>query len=1853
MDRSDGFTDSNRWQSDSSKILLAAIRIQIFVRSKLMLWRARQERAMNERRFDEQEKAAFALLAAHDVRVVRGRRNVAADRYPAGSSSSASESAAAQESPGEKNFQQHASTGSPVVVAVERTRNASKIDIATAANIIKFFVLARTRLRKFRRAREAADQEYADLEARAFASAQCKTASRSETNRTRKQAQRLIGSDTASASSAELRNSDLPPAVQQPNATASASSTSAGDTCDASDVLATVRSIALRKPAAPVFAPPEQQNEALQKDDEVVAANTPSTNAGACPEEAAPLTAARSLVLRKQSFVAAAPAELDDDNVIGAAVAEASARREMSVEQIASSIADTTAATSNPNVVVSMFQMEHTSSAQSIHDEPSSPALMSSSVQQLLRDESANIVSRALSQTQSTTPDIKAVKEAFYETNTVAECSLHTLTDELQQEETRLRMDIQGRVSGKISILSGWWYQSAISILSEAERQGRSKVSLAEGAARRGLEELIVEALETETEHRYAVLKLQTWCRQILSKKRYIEMLRTYVAYATTRIESEVCDDKGTSINGSLVNVDGSPVNDQSSSELLNRAATAIQRVARGMQGRRAFKVRNSSVAWSIEQRIDSEIGEMSAIKKELPEIVTSTLLTAPEDEQRETRVDRASRIVTHFMRSVPPRRKLAALKAQRAALTTQLVLFEDFTEATVELLWNVKDEMLLRTALSITSDTVIRSIEARESRERATRLDLEAVEEKGAAPSPDVVVESSKKDEELTVPPELKTLSDEGTAPSENILCNKRSKTNSPIAFVEESSDVPMVASLHPSSSSDQIEATISRAAPGSQGDAYQVPRPPAQAQTAPRPQRPESARIPSHAVTKTPQPAAAKRPGTASLTGCAPTNYQNARKAGQRSGAPYVDSSHDTETVLRSLTTTPIRSTNRLFAAAVGGDDEEDVDDYIVDDEDDLVDVELTGSVAPSRPNSARRVTSAIRRQTSNQRSDVSQYVDYVGMLSILKSHLEGFFGGGELANPLSEMLEDTHTTRVTGISYHDLVDVLYADCGPYQQIAAARKDSSSTSSSKSVSPSPSFHNTPQSSNQSFGPTDENGVAGSADTSLADLWKDESFVVNVIRNLDILVPQQYIATHLFSLEEIALVVLSAIKVHLGSELRDLPVGCLGVANGKVVARQAAFEMFCSLLVTCFQRVSSERRAADSLAISNSFALLDIHRCRLIPRQLFDEVFSLRVPIPEGAFPHALPYVHFAAVLRRNLIHSPLTCQKHLGVFMSHKVFGRLAEGAKTQRARRIQYLESQIRSLSDSLLGAITSVGERAGVSLADALFLYSGLMSTAQCRQLEWLCLSFVCVWYNALQDKVSDSFTDFALLMNDIVELHSSTTSTGRTTLSLFLRTSSSTKPSSAPSTPLLSTAMRKSEVGRGVFKLWCSFIQHTAFQDLLRQQRTCDTAAFQTQYRTPLSETEGLDRCVPWSAMSTPVLDSLSFFASQRMTLDKSLTAKVVTDKAGYLVVPADDGTIPLFTPKSASTHIDGFEQRREQLNSIVYTLRHYSLCLAEIGELQCLHRGDPLQQPSTRNSAASNDSTAHRVTSAGEAEDQLLAQVCCQVLATKTAPIRAAVSDDVAARRKAMFTDRFTAMLFSLPVLETPMGPVENGASGAVLTPSKKARPATVSSPQRPASALTARPSSRDLCSPPSRVGVERRSSPTKSQDCGREAAELPYFRPSPPTQAGAPSNDMTSASIRVASMLMSSDLRPAANISSAKDEPESIPVPKSVMLGTILSTFHGLSGSGCRPGSSMKGGSQQHIPRRPGGPTMPATVYPVFRGGLQQPPLSLAVKVSPGSSEVDNREVVAAAAGIQKALRSSHQFLTHNTTQL
>jgi hypothetical protein len=994
----------------------------------------------------------------------------------------------------------------------------------------------------------------------------------------------------------------------------------------------------------------------------------------------------------------------------------------------------------------------------------------------------------------------------------------------------------------------------------------------------------------------------------------------------------------------------------------------------------------------------------------------------------------------------------------------------------------------------------------------------------------------------------------------------------------------------------------------------------------------RPLSARAPS----TTKQHTAPRRPTTASM-----------RKTPAADGeAPYVDGSHDSRSALRTLSSTPlftlpaVTRPQPLKGRLVTGELAVSPTSVVDDDDDDSSeespaiwkggDSELQLQDTPeaeiSKPPPLPHTVAG-----SGQKAPRPDYVNYVGMLEVLKTCIRNGLAPSS-ASPThddSRRVFPTDLTANPAMLHCDLVDVILARRGTSKQPLARQASNENAAATKRQSLTVLELDAPLVRSPIAG--GENPLELRHTRELSDLWASDLFMDRVVQRLALLTPPTgRIEQYSFGLDEIAIAILSSIdtiadmtgssKSECGGNSTTQSFAaktqlCNGIPGmvlyeGQPVADKDEFEMFCEVFTSTCKLLAEERRTVDSATIASCFTILDVHHRRIIPRELFDSVFMLRVPLGES-HRGGVPFLAFASCLRRNMIHTPMTCQKLMGTFFEKRLLkGNTA--ALEGRLRAVCSSEEQLRTLAVELLEAIGSVGEQSGASLADALVLYTALVQPSAGMRIRWFALSFMVTLYNHLNVQAMKCFAPLPQFIATLLVHHRAPASMPATT-------------STAAASP--AGVEEVEEVWEGVLRAFADLVTSTAFLDMLRPQRLCDGAsARKNTYRVTASHTEELDRCVPWSTLSLPCVDSLNYFAAQRVSFEDALISSVSLDDEGHIhrctnpskrgeaaagggnhewLQRRGDGVAVHFFCSSASAHKDGFELRRRQWNTLLYSLRHYAICLSDVFALQYMSRSVAYLPPPMRRAVSQRD-----------AEIQLLSAMVLHPDVSKSYPLR--TEDDVDSEAHVshrgcvkLFTNRFARMLFTLSVQEKRDGSTGGPRSWASLPLALRtvesmrnpdefeegtapipilsqsdaneipledpvrassralhqyavslgsplsSRPGSASSMQSNGTNNRARPLASDICSPPSRSSLRQ---------------PAPLTSPVPPPSGGVPP-----ASIHHEANSKSSAGPPTGGSAGGCGTPK-----RTVVMAQIMSAFRGI------PNVPQQQPPPQHSPHRP-----------------------------------------------------------------
>lgn len=1756
----DGFRNPNARRP--TIFLGAIVHIQLFWRNKLLLIRAREERKKEREDLEREERSAFDLLAP-TRRVSRSRVDFVAaqiehsnaqgstqqpidippshepSRYHAREISGEDQSStaatpqatsidgalvvvpatngdvgpsASPSSPLQTKRSGHADSGSTYR---EGNHNAPAImTVESAANIIKFFIHARCLLWRLRDQRRARDKQFLLWESDAFrALASFKETQQPRAPRQQRSNHRKAPEDAVS------------PAVADPQPSSELSTSPPRRPSPQYDALLE-KLVCLKDELRRAAAGAEQQS---------------STRSGLDKEFAALQHTLRNIV---EAYPTAA---------------ERSAAGTKTGDELDESQFELFADTATDLCIDIQALLDTAAGASS----PQPPAPAVATPQEMTIDDVDNMIRN--SEERALNEHIKEVE--LEQTNVQQQ-------HEIVNSEMIARADLVQQRNAKHNILVGSFFEGGLAWLVSSESDSRSStVTRTEAAARKVLRDVrdITEA-HLRARHR-AALTIQCWLRSARARRmhrikaqrcQHVMLMRIAKEDELEReLQQEVSDGDEQGVVFPFGAIDAAPSQTDSpqsavlrstdeskrhdgsgprtADDVLNSslsiklnalqrsvAATAIQRIARGRLARRHVKrltARLNSVLNAADAKELQQTKAATTISAFFLSLAAQRQLQAKQQAVADLIARNEAADVLNSATAVEADEQLGRLTESTETTTRR----RDAAALTIALFFRSLVAQRLRRAKQLTVAELIEQNEqldqlypavdgalqadATEAQQAATTIDIVSTETQDRAPSPTPVEEQPSK-AEATQRPSTSPFNAVPAPPS-------REPSARPVRQQYQSAAVPVAPP------------------PGEQ-------------------QRPMSARVPS---TRPTQPSS-RRPTTAS---------PRKRATAEGGPTPYVDGCHDSKTALRTLSASPLftlpvggRTAQSLYGRLVSGELAVSPNEIVDVDDDDGVDDQLIspvkwGGTEHNAPNHSSKVAAAAASASSEfskppamptarpptaPTNKEPEYLNYVGMLEVLKkSIIAGILHGGR-SNTVagsSDGIGSNPRSNPT-ILHGDLLDIVLARRGTSTEapmsstapIAAAIKRQSLTvlELDAAIIRSP--------------------VAGGSNPleirhtgELSDLWKSDVFLDRVVQRLHLLAAPSTdtaIYSYCFCLDEVAIAILSSIDTiatvdhSIAASSQRLPpfiaktqliegVPGMMLYEGQPVADREEFEIFCGVFVSTCKLLAEERRTVDAATVAACFTILDVHRGRMLPRGLFDSVFKLRLPL-SAAHKGGVPFLAFASALRRNMVHTPMTCQKVMGTFFEKELLkgNSVALGRRLQRVCR---LEEQLRNLSTDLLDALATVGERAGASLGDALVLYTALGSSSAASQIRWFALSFLATLYNQFSVQAMKGLASLPQLIQELIASPD---------------TAPAHKRALSPPSPALESAAGEQQQQRSIDAVWediirvfASLVESSTFIDALRLQKQCDgTSGRRNVYRTRASDSEELDRCVPWSTLSLPCVDSLNFFAAQRVSFDAELTAKLQVDAEGLIVRRThyvdndgsgadtsarkatqerqdDDGSVRQwlathasqrlatthirFFCSSASAHVNGFEARRSQWNSLLYTLRHYSICLTEVFALQFMDRSVTHLPPPTRRAVTQQD-----------AQRQLLVTMATHPDLLKSYPLRLETpyhyhhhshEAPMSFSTPKLFTNRFAKMLFTLSVQRresvevrqawnTPMTERHPASPISSSTP----RPNPLASPDDTPLPIQ-RPSSRALHQYAAAAGSPLNSRPTSAASTG------------------------------------------------------------------------------------------------------------------------------------------------------------------
>ena len=189
-------------------------------------------------------------------------------------------------------------------------------------------------------------------------------------------------------------------------------------------------------------------------------------------------------------------------------------------------------------------------------------------------------------------------------------------------------------------------------------------------------------------------------------------------------------------------------------------------------------------------------------------------------------------------------------------------------------------------------------------------------------------------------------------------------------------------------------------------------------------------------------------------------------------------------------------------------------------------------------------------------------------------------------------------------------------------------------------------------------------------------------------------------------------------------------------------------FSEFCAeLAVNGLRKLSHLKRHRHGHVLRTAFAALDIHRSRLIPRSLFESVFSGQLGAENSNFHlvcrymNGFSFVGFAALLIELRLDDPLTLEPILiERFYDRFVWTRIqSASAKREKLVQLGLLQSQMRSAAEELL-----------VALNLALAPIPGNKHRTFAPEEDYAASRLVCSLDTALSPRDSRVFLDFAVM-----------------------------------------------------------------------------------------------------------------------------------------------------------------------------------------------------------------------------------------------------------------------------------------------------------------------------------------------------------------------------------------------------------------------------------------------------------------------------------------------------------------------
>ncbi|CUG88804.1 Hypothetical protein, putative [Bodo saltans] len=1264
--------------------------------------------------------------------------------------------------------------------------------------------------------------------------------------------------------------------------------------------------------------------------------------------------------------------------------------------------------------------------------------------------------------------------------------------------EEASRRELVDRGHGQRAILVDSFFDGALSWLITAEQDARnSTVNRTEGAARKVIRDVrdMTEA-HLRARHR-AALAIQCWVRvararrMLTIKSQRSKRVMLLRIAKEDELEREVVLDEGPTnavkFIGSVAPLDGGVSGHGGPAEATPSSAASRRNIAEEALNASMSVTLNSlqkSVAATTIQRIARGRRARVLVKQKLAQILG--FLEASEVSHEALR-DSAATTVSSFFRSLAAQRLLKKQQEAVAKLLEQNAAAEALHQdadtpraaqndhAQQQVATDVVDvlatsghlrELLAQrqTQAATIISSFFRSLAAQRMRVQKQQAVSALLEHYAQLEEDDRSASNGNHDEPQRNPPDVVSAEGPQATPPPS-----------------EAAPLPVRAPSIPAPPPPQQEPTAGRPV-RRQYQTQQVPAP-----VEDEHKRPMSARVPSSM--RPLSQSALRRPTTASPR----------KKATAEGGlTPYVDGCHDSKTALRTLSESPLFTlpanarAQPLHGRLVTGQLASSPNDVVEVEDDDDVDEKLISPVkwgGNDFPAAAKTKALSQQQHSGASSSEYSkppalppltarpphqsikepEYLNYVGMLEVLKqSIMAGLLPAAQpVAGADVEQQQEAQRHRNPTMIHGDLLDIVLARRGT-SAMGLSSTASATTAAAKRQSLTileldAALVRSPVASGN-------NPLEIRHTGELSDLWKSDVFIDRVVQRLHLLAAPNsdtLISSYCFCLDDIAIAILSSIDtIAVGPQQQQEPSTIFGaregaaplppfvaktqlingvpgmmVYQGQPVADREEFEIFCGVFVSTCKLLAEERRTVDAATIASCFTILDVHRRRMLPRKLFDAAFKPRIPL--GAHHKGgVPFLAFASSLRRNMIHSPMTCQKLMGAFYEKELLGGKTS-ALEKRLEVICRAEENLRSLAADLLDALSTVGERAGASLGDSLVLYTALSSSSTASQIRWFALSFLATLYNQFSVQAMKGFASIPHLIRELMQSPEEFPSPLRRALSPTI--ASNSKMNIAPA------ARPVDAVWEDVIRVFSSLIESPMFSDTLRLQKQCDgSSGRRNVYRTRASNSEELDRCVPWSTLSLPCVDSLNYFAAQRVSFDSALTGKLQADAEGLILrsnqQASSGGNIEStssdekvtddrqwlapsglssshrpatnhirFFCSSASAHVDGFEARRSQWNSLLYSLRHYSICLTEVFALQFMDRSVAHLPPPTRRAVTQSD-----------AQRQLLVAMATHPDLLQSFPLRVNgeahhISESSSTK---LFTNRFAKMLFTLSVQE-------------------------------------------------------------------------------------------------------------------------------------------------------------------------------------------------------------------------------------